>query len=345
MAELRIPYVDIHTAGEPFRIVRADGAHGVAEPAGATVADRRAGALADQAAGGPLEAARRLLCHEPRGHRDMYGGFVVPADDDGAHFGVLFWHKDGYSTACGHGTIALGVWAVEEGLVDAPEDGEAEVRIDVPSGRVAALVRREAGRIVAVSFVNVESSVRALGIELGTSAGRVRVDLSYGGATYAQVRAADLGLAVTPEHYGVLVRLGREIKWALDGHPAARHPSDDRLSGVYATMWFDELPDAPEGPHQRNLVIFADGQADRSPCGSGTGARCATLRARGILAPGQTLRHDSIIGTTFLARAEDAPGGAPGTVLPVIVGTASRCGEGVAILREDDELGAGFLLG
>ena len=58
---------------------------------------------------------RRLLCHEPRGHADMYGCFLVPPDDDGADLGVLFWHKDGYSTACGHGTIALGAWAVESG--------------------------------------------------------------------------------------------------------------------------------------------------------------------------------------------------------------------------------------
>ena len=60
---------------------------------------------------------RRLLCHEPRGHADMYGCFLVAPDDAGADLGVLFWHKDGYSTACGHGTIALGAWAVETGRV------------------------------------------------------------------------------------------------------------------------------------------------------------------------------------------------------------------------------------
>lgn len=112
MPETRIPYVDFHTTGEPFRIVVADGAHGVPELDGTTVADRRATALADQAADGPIDRARRLLCHEPRGHRDMYGGFITPPDpvESGAPaaFGVVFWHKDGYSTACGHGTIALG---------------------------------------------------------------------------------------------------------------------------------------------------------------------------------------------------------------------------------------------
>ena len=93
-----------------------------------------------------VDRVRRLLCHEPRGHADMYGGFLVPPDDDGADFGVLFWHKDGYSTACGHGTIALGAWAVESGRVAAPDDGEADVTIDVPSGRVVARVRRRRRR-------------------------------------------------------------------------------------------------------------------------------------------------------------------------------------------------------
>src|SRR4029079_19577245 len=131
---VEIATTDYHTAGEPFRIVR----DGVLDIPGATVRDRRA--YATESA--EVECVRRMLCHEPRGHADMYGGFLVPADDDGADFGVLFWHKDGYSTVCGHGTIALGAWAVESGRVGAPDDGEVDVTIDVPSGRVVATVRR-----------------------------------------------------------------------------------------------------------------------------------------------------------------------------------------------------------
>src|SRR5947209_18440092 len=100
-----------------------------------------------------------MLCHEPRGHADMYGGLIVPPDDDGAAFGVLFWHKDGYSTACGHGTIALGAWAVESGRVTAPEDGQVEVPIDVPSGRVVAVVSCRAGQVKSVAFRNVPAYV------------------------------------------------------------------------------------------------------------------------------------------------------------------------------------------
>src|SRR6266550_300150 len=148
---MEIAATDYHTAGEPFRIVTA----GVPEIAGATVRDRREHAAASAA----IDAVRRLLCHEPRGHADMYGCFLVPPDDEGADLGVLFWHKDGYSTACGHGTIALGAWAVEAGRVAAPADGTVDVTIDVPSGRVVAAVRMRAGTVEAVAFRNVPSTV------------------------------------------------------------------------------------------------------------------------------------------------------------------------------------------
>src|SRR4051794_1653350 len=159
--------VDYHTAGEPFRIVLA----GVPDIPGATVRERREVARSTEA----IDAVRRLLCHEPRGHADMYGCFVVAPDDDGADFGVLFWHKDGFSTACGHGTIALGAWAVDSGRVAAPETGSAEVLIDVPSGRVSARVHRQSGRVVAVDFVNVASWVVARDVPVVTSRGTVEV--------------------------------------------------------------------------------------------------------------------------------------------------------------------------
>src|SRR5918993_2169276 len=130
--------VDYHTGGEPFRIVAAP----PVDLPGSTVAERRVRAIQDPQADG----LRKLLCLEPPGHADMYGGFLTPPDDPGADFGVLFWHKDGFSTACGHGTIALGVWAVETGRVQAATDGATQVRIDVPSGRVLARVHTEAGR-------------------------------------------------------------------------------------------------------------------------------------------------------------------------------------------------------
>ncbi|MER7770263.1 proline racemase family protein [Kitasatospora sp. NPDC096140] len=337
--------VDYHTAGEPFRIV-LDGAPAIP---GETVAERRAIALgAGGSATAPrpsaLDDVRQLLTREPRGHAGMYGGFLVPPDDDGAHLGVLFWHKDGYSTACGHGTIALGAWAVDSGLVASPEDGVAPVRIDVPSGRVTALVHRAGGRTTGVTFRNVPTRVSALKLPVRTSRGTVEVAVAHSGACYASVPAAALGLAVEPAQLAELTAAGREIRAALADSEAVAHPIDPRLSGVYGVILHDELPSEGGVLNQRNVTVFADGQIDRSPCGSGTSARLAVLAAEGRLAPGEPLRHESVIGTVFTGRV--LPGGDPlgEGVVTEVGGTACRTGEHGFVLTPDDELGTGFLL-
>jgi proline racemase len=320
-----IAATDYHTAGEPFRIVTA----GVPPIAGATVRERRGCAAASE----PVETVRRLLCHEPRGHADMYGCFVVAPDDDGAELGVLFWHKDGYSTACGHGTIALGAWAVESGTVAAPRDGEVDVTIDVPSGRVVARVRLGGGIVENVAFRNVPSFVMGRDVD----AAGVAVDVSYGGAIYASVPASRFGLRVVPDDLPALIAAGRAVKQALEGTEVARHPGDERLSGIYGTILYEEV-----GPlHQRNVTIFADGEVDRSPCGSGTSARCALLAADGVLGEGDVLRHDSIVGSTFTARVV---GSVADGLLTEVEGMAYRTGEHRFVLDPRDPLGTGFVL-
>jgi proline racemase len=317
--------VDYHTAGEPFRIVVSD----VGEIAGANVRERREAAAASER----IDRVRRLLCHEPRGHADMYGCFVVAPDDEGADFGVLFWHKDGYSTACGHGTIALGAWAVESGRVAAPADGPVEVVIDVPSGRVSARVRCAAGMVQEVAFVNVPASVSARGV----AAGGVEADVAWGGAFYAFVPAAAFGLRVTAADLPALIVAGRAVRAALEGAPVARHPRDERLSGIYGTVLTERV-----GPrHHRNVAIFADGEVDRSPTGSATSARTALLLADGEIGIGDSWRNDSIAGTSFTARAigEVAEG-----VLTEVCGTAFRTGEHRFVLDARDTLGTGFVL-
>ncbi len=322
---MEIATTDYHTAGEPFRIVEED----VIDIPGATVRERRDYAARSQ----HVERVRRMLCHEPRGHADMYGGFLVPADDDGADFGVLFWHKDGYSTACGHGTIALGAWAVDSGRVATPEDGERDVTIDVPSGRVVARVRRRGGAVESVTFRNVPAFVIARGV----AAGGGEVDVAYGGAIYAFAPADRWGLRVAPEYLTDLIAVGREVKGDLEGSDVSRHPDDDRLSGVYGTVLFEEL-----GPrHQRTVAIFADGEVDRSPTGSATSARTALLLDGGALTEGDWWRAESIVGTTFRARAV---GQAPEGLLTEVEGTAFRTGEHRFFLDERDPLGTGFVL-
>ncbi|WP_308120992.1 proline racemase family protein [Paractinoplanes bogorensis] len=329
-----ITTVDYHTAGEPFRIVPAP----PVELPGESVADRRVRALASKDA----QALRELLCFEPRGHADMYGGFLVPPDDDGAHLGVLFWHKDGFSTACGHGTIALGVWAVDTGLVEAPDDGTVDVVIDVPSGRVTARVHREGGRTVAVDFVNVPSYVIARDVTLSTSRGELAVTVAYGGAIYATVDATTAGLTVDPAHYQELIALGREIKWALNDSEHAAHPDDPRLSGIYGTILYEDLGLTDGDVHQRNVTVFADGEVDRSPCGSGTCARLAVLAAEGRVAPdGPRLRHESIVGSVFTGAIVSASDGA---VRPQVTGMAYRTGTHTFEIDPFDPLTPGFVL-
>ncbi|CAM5683417.1 proline racemase [Streptomyces tanashiensis] len=308
---------DYHTAGEPFRIVAED----LPPIPGDTVAERRALALRL----GPLDDLRRLLVREPRGHSGMYGGFIVPPDDDGAHFGVLFWHKDGYSTACGHGTMALGAWAVDTGRVPAPHDGDVPVRVDVPSGRVTATVHRADGRTTGVTFRNVPTRVLDRKVPVTLSTGTVEADLADSGAVYVSVPARALGLDTTRASLPALVRAGREIRAAFPEHD------------VYGVILYEDLPDTPTGPHQRNVTVFADGQIDRSPCGSGTSARLALLGDEGRLAPGEVLTHESVADTVFTGRL--LPGG-----ITEVTGTTHRTGTHTFVLDPHDDLGTGFLL-
>jgi proline racemase len=336
-AAVSVSTVDYHTAGEPFRIVL----DGVPPIPGTTVRERRDSAIA----GADVQALRRLLCNEPRGHADMYGGLLVPPDDEGADLGVLFWHKDGFSTACGHGSIALGVWAVDAGRITPASDGVARVTIDVPSGRVVTRVRCVGGVPQSATFRNVPAYVLARGVKVDLGDSTVAVDVSYGGAIYASLPACALGLSVEPEHFEQLIAAGRAIKGALGDHDVARHPVDERLSGIYGVIFYDDLGDVEDGPHQRNVTVFADGEVDRSPCGSGTSARVALLADEGRLPPGAVLLHESIIGSEFHARVvEEADADGHSAFVTDIEGMAYRTGTHTFTLDARDPLGAGFVL-
>ena len=310
-----IETVDYHTGGEPFRIVT-----GGAQPLeGATILDKRRFALER------LDHVRRLLVYEPRGHADMYGCFVVEPNDDGADLGVVFFHNAGYSTACGHGTIALVTWAIDSGLVQGPE-----VVVDVPSGRLRTTARIEDGRVASVRFRNVPSFVHARGLE---AAGRT-VDVAFGGAFYASLEER-----VEPGELPRLIELGREIKRDLERSHEIVHPDEPELRDVYGVIFWREEGEDPLT--QRNVTVFADGEVDRSPCGSGTSARLAFLHDEGRLAVDEPLRHLSIVGSEFTGRVvEETPGG----VVTEVEGSAHRTGRHEFELDPHDELGEGFLL-
>jgi proline racemase len=334
---MNLSTVDFHTAGEPFRIVR----DGSPELPGSTVIERREAALTSP----DVQRLRKLLCHEPRGHADMYGGFITPADDDGGDFGVVFWHRDGFSTACGHGTIASGVWAIEEGIVDAKADGVTAVTFDVPSGRVEAKVRCEGGIPQSAVFRNVPSYVLARKVPVEVGGRSISLDLAFSGAIYASVPASAVGLAVVPADLRQLISVAAEIKRELRDHPVAHHPTDERLSGIYGVIFHSPLEELPEGPRQRNVAVFADGEVDRSPCGSGTSARLALLHEQGDLPLGTTLLHESIIGTRFRAVVtENVAIESRRAVVTEVEGMAYRTGEHRFTLDPRDPLDQGFLL-
>jgi proline racemase len=315
--------VDYHTGGEPFRIVTG----GVEPLRGATILDKRRDALAR------LDHVRRLLVNEPRGHADMYGCHVVPPNDEGADLGVVFFHNAGYSTACGHGTIALVTWALEEGIVERRE-GENRVVVDVPSGRLETVAIVVGDRVCSVTFRNVPSFVWATDLRVGD----LTVDVAFGGAFYAS-----LPERVEPAELPRLIELGRRIKRGIEASHEIVHPLEPELRDVYGVIFWQQ--EAAEPLTQRNVTVFADGEVDRSPCGSGTSARLALLDAAGQLSRGAELHHLSIVGSFFTGRVvgNTDVAGSPAVVTEV-TGSAYRTGEASFVLDPDDPLGEGFLL-
>jgi proline racemase len=320
---VEIRTVDYHTAGEPFRIVTG----GVDPPLGATILDKRRDALER------LDHVRRFLVHEPRGHADMYGCFVVEPSDDEADLGVVFFHNAGYSTACGHGTIALVTWALDEGVL-AREEGENHVVVDVPSGRLDAWALVVDGRVRSVRFRNVPAFVWAEGVEVGDRT----VDIAFGGAFYASVEEQ-----VEQKELPRLIELGRGLKREIEEWQDVVHPLEPELRDVYGVIFWQEEGEDPLT--QRNVTVFADGEVDRSPCGSGTSARLALLDKSGRLPRGEELRHLSVVDTEFRARVvRDAEVAGLPAVITEVEGSAYRTGEHDFTLDPHDSLGEGFLL-
>jgi proline racemase len=311
--------VDYHTAGEPFRIA----VDGVPPLPGGSALERRRWAREH------LDDVRRLLVNEPRGHADMYGCFVTGSSV--ADLGVVFFHNEGYSTACGHGTIALVTWALESGRLAgaAAPDGEVAVTVEAPSGGLRTWAAVRDGDVVSVRFRNVPSFVLRRGVEAAGAA----VDVAFGGAFYA---IAPAPLPISARSLPPLIERGRAVKEALNARGDVVHPLEPELRDVYGVVW-------TEG--DRNVTVFADGEVDRSPCGSGTSARLALLDATGALPRGAVLRHEGVVGTAFLGRVVGTASvaGIPAVVTEV-EGTAHLTGRHEFVLEPADPLGTGFLL-
>lgn len=330
---LKITTIDAHTGGEPFRVITG----GFPELPGDTILERR------RYAKEKLDYLRTTLMFEPRGHADMYGCIVTPPVTPGADIGILFMHNEGFSTMCGHGIIGITKVALETGMLPltAPE---TTIKIDTPAGLVTAHARVAGGRVESVYFHNVPSFVLALDETVEVPGlGSVQYDLAFGGAFYAYVQAGSVGLTCTPDDYQGLIETGRAIKRAVMAARPIPHPFEADLSFLYGTIFVG--PALGEGAHSRNVCVFAEGEVDRSPTGTGVSGRLAIHHARGEIDLNQPIIIESIIGSRFSGRVvETTTFGPHPAITPEVEGTAHITGRHEFLIDPSDPLRAGFVL-
>lgn len=327
---LRLRTLDLHTGGEPLRVFVS----GLPPLPGNTVLEKRR-YFRDN-----YDYIRTGTMWEPRGHADMYGAVLTPSAD--ADFDVFFLHNEGYSTMCGHAIIALTTLAAETGLVQPA--ASLHLSFNVPAGRIEATARLENGRARDVSFRNVPSFSYALDQRVDVPGiGQVRFDIAYGGAFYAIVDAQPLGVGLVPSEFSRLVDYGRRIKHAVMSAFPIQHPVESDLSFLYGTIFTGAAEQA--GSHSRNVCIFADGELDRSPTGSGVSARAALLHARGELKLGAKLSIESILGTRMSVQVVDEVKFGPyAAVIPEVGGSAAITGRSEFYFDPEDPLRGGFIL-
>jgi len=329
---LRVTTFDLHTAGEPLRVITG----GYPALEGETILEKRKFAR-DHA-----DEIRTALMWEPRGHREMYGCVLTPARSRDADFGIIFLHNEGYSTMCGHGTIAIATAAVTAGIVPAREP-ETPVRIESPAGLITAYARVSGGVVTSVRFHNVPSFVLSLEDKIDVpGVGRITYDLAFGGAFYAYVSAAQVGLTCRPGELPRLVDLGMRIKRAIMQRRTIDHPIEKDLGFLYGTIF--HAP--PQGEaDRRNVCIFAEGEVDRSPTGTGVSGRLAIDFARNELKVGQPMVVESIIGTTFTGRVVRATMFEKyQAIIPEIEGAAYITGRHEFWIDPSDPLRHGFFI-
>lgn len=326
--------IDMHTGGEPLRIVTG----GYPDLPQGTILEKRA-YVRDN-----LDHLRKLLMFEPRGHADMYGALLVEPDLPGADLAVLFMHNEGYSTMCGHAIIALGRYAVDQGLV-APGEGVTHVNIECPCGMVRAEVSMSGGKATDVSFESVPSFLFARDQLLTIGRwGEISFDIAYGGAFYALADASQFGLVFGRDPVAAFVEAADQLTRAAQAAVPLSHPEADDLAFLYGTILTDGRDACADQP-TRNICVFAERQVDRSPTGSGVTTRLAAMHARGQICVGQVRLFDSIIGSRFSGTvASETTCGPHQAITARVSGRAFYSGRAEFTVEQDDPLAGGFLV-
>ncbi|MBW2659005.1 MAG: proline racemase family protein [Deltaproteobacteria bacterium] len=327
-----ITTLEAHTGGEPLRIFT----DGLPEIKGRSILEKRNFFKEN------FDYLRTATMWEPRGHADMYGAILTePVTPDG-DLGVIFLHNEGYSTMCGHGIIAITTACFDCGWIKKSE-GDSVLKIDAPAGRVEATAKMENGRVKSVSFLNVPSFLykRDLKIEV-PGVGGVVCDIAFGGAYYAFCQAEQIGIDLTPENHDRLIKAGRLIKNCVMASEKIEHPFEPDLGYLYGTIFIG--PAEKEENHSRNVCIFAEGQVDRSPTGTGVSARAAIHTARDGLPLNEPITVESILGTTMTVETvKKLTFGPHDAVVPRVTGSAFITGENRLYIDPDDPLAAGFI--
>lgn len=334
---LQIKTIDMHTGGEPLRVIVS----GFPELKGNTVLEYRRDIKEN------YDYLRTALMFEPRGHADMYGCILLPPNDEDADFGILFMHNEGYSSMCGHAIIAISTLAAKMNWINVKE-GENELKIDAPCGRIISYVNILKGEVTGVRFHCVPSFVVSLDRIVNVPGiGNVMYDLAYGGAFYAYVdlrKNTHLNFGLTEENYRAIIQVGVDIKHAVMSQDKdIQHPFEEDLSFLYGTIFIDEPMDIDN--HSRNVCVFADGEVDRSPTGSGVSGRIAIEKARNAIDTNEFITIESITGSTFIGSlVKEEKFGSFKAVIPQVEGTAFVTGINTFLIDPKDPMKNGFIL-
>jgi len=324
--------IDSHSEGEPLRIFTG----GLPKLRGETILEKR------KFFKNNYDNLRTSLMWEPRGHADMYGCIITEPERVDSDFGVIFTHNEGYSSMCGHGIIAVTKIAIETGLIN-PGFQETTIKIDAPAGQIISHAKMFENRVKSVYFYNVPSFVYLKDAQVEVvELGKVKFDIAYGGAFYAYVNADELSISMQPENYNQLIHSGRLIKRAVVKNFEIKHPFEEDLSFLYGTIFYG----APLGSesYTRNVCIFANGEVDRSPTGTGVSGRAAIEYAKGNLAINQPIIVESILGTKFSCKViREQSFGGYNAVVPEVEGTANIIGKHEFLIDPQDTLKHGFI--
>jgi len=334
---LQIKTIDMHTGGEPLRVI----INGFPELKGNSVLEFRRYCKEH------YDHLRTALMFEPRGHADMYGCILVPSNDEEGDFGILFLHNEGYSTMCGHAIIAISTLAIEMNWIEVKE-GDNIIKIDAPCGRIISYAHVKNRQVTGVRFHCVPSFVVGLNREVMIDGlGTVIYDLAYGGAFYAYVDMAknNFSFDLSMNSYRELIKQGMKIKEAvMDADNSILHPFEDDLSFLYGTIFIDNNKQ-PSGADSKNVCVFAEGEVDRCPTGSGVSGRMAIHKLRDEIDYGQSMAIESITGSIFKGSVITEEDYGPfKAIIPQVEGTAHITGMQTFVIDPKDPMKNGFIL-